>query len=268
MSRTVLCRKYQREMEGLATPPFPGPRGQRIFDTVSRQAWQAWIAHQTLLINERRLNMMDRTARAFLEEEMEKFFANESVAQADGYVPPAPPAPPATPASPTPPESPAPGAPVVKLGPVAHIGLAVKDCNKTAAFYTRMFGIEFAIDDYDMGEGMRFNIDGKPARARFRAAFGKSGAVSIELVEVLEGETPHTRFLQKHGEGMQHLCFYVENMEETVAALQAEGFRATLDYEFETTYEGKRSRIQETYLNTEEHLGGMTIQLLQVDALP
>ncbi len=256
MSRTVLCRKYQREMEGLATPPFPGPRGQRIFDTVSRQAWQEWIAHQTLLINERRLNMMDRTARAFLEEEMEKFFANESVAQADGYVPPVPAA------------SPAPRAPVVKLGPVAHIGLAVKDCNKTAAFYTRMFGIEFTIDDYAMGEGMRFNIDGKPARARFRAAFGKSGAVSIELVEVLEGETPHTRFLQKHGEGMQHLCFYVENMEETVAALQAEGFRATLDYEFETTYEGKRSRIQETYLNTEEHLGGMTIQLLQVDALP
>ena len=89
MSRNVFCRKYQREMEGLLQPPFPGPRGRRIYGSVSKQAWQEWMAHQTLLINERRLNMMDRGARAFLEEEMEKFFANESVAQADGYVPPA-----------------------------------------------------------------------------------------------------------------------------------------------------------------------------------
>jgi len=84
-----MCRKYQREMEGLAQPPFPGARGQMIFDSVSKQAWQEWLAHQTMLINERKLNMMDRTTRAFLEQEMEKFFANEEVAKADGYVPPA-----------------------------------------------------------------------------------------------------------------------------------------------------------------------------------
>lgn len=88
MSRTVNCRKYQREMEGLERPPFPGPRGQKIFEEVSKQAWQEWITHQTLLINERRLNMMDRTARAFLEEEMDKFLSNQDYAQADGYVPP------------------------------------------------------------------------------------------------------------------------------------------------------------------------------------
>ena len=90
MTRTVMCRKYQREMEGLAQPPFPGARGQKIFDSVSKQAWQEWLAHQTMLINERKLNMMDRTTRAFLEQEMEKFFANEEVARADGYVPPRP----------------------------------------------------------------------------------------------------------------------------------------------------------------------------------
>ena len=90
MTRTVMCRKYQREMEGLAQPPFPGARGQKIFDSVSKQAWQEWLAHQTMLINERRLNMLDRTTRAFLEEEMDKFFANEEVAKADGYVPPKP----------------------------------------------------------------------------------------------------------------------------------------------------------------------------------
>jgi Fe-S cluster biosynthesis and repair protein YggX len=88
MNRTVMCRKYQREMEGLAQPPFPGARGQRVFESVSKQAWQDWLAHQTMLINERRLNMMDRTSRAFLEEEMEKFFSNQEVAKAEGYVAP------------------------------------------------------------------------------------------------------------------------------------------------------------------------------------
>jgi len=88
MTRTVMCRKYQREMEGLAQPPFPGARGQRIFDSVSKQAWQEWLAHQTMLVNEKRLNLMDRTTRVFLEEEMEKFFSNQEVTRAEGYVPP------------------------------------------------------------------------------------------------------------------------------------------------------------------------------------
>ena len=88
MTRTVMCRKYQREMEGLAQPPFPGARGQRIFDSVSKQAWPEWLAHQTMLVNEKRLNLMDRTTRVFLEEEMEKFFSNQEVTRAEGYVPP------------------------------------------------------------------------------------------------------------------------------------------------------------------------------------
>ncbi len=88
MTRTVMCRKYQREREGLAQPPFPGARGQRIFDSVSKQAWQEWLAHQTMLVNEKRLNLMDRGTRVFLEEEMEKFFSNQEVNRPDGYVPP------------------------------------------------------------------------------------------------------------------------------------------------------------------------------------
>lgn len=88
MPRMVFCQKYQRELEGLDKPPFPGPRGQEIFEGVSKQAWQEWLAHQTMLINERRLNMMDHGSRAFLQEEMGKFLANQEVAQAEGYVPP------------------------------------------------------------------------------------------------------------------------------------------------------------------------------------
>src|SRR5262245_14987605 len=108
------------------------------------------------------------------------------------------------------------GEPVARLGPVAHIGLVVKDCDRTAELYSQLFGIEFAIDDYDMSKGKFFNVEGKPTRARFRAAFGQAGSVSIELVEVIEGETPHTRFLDRHGEGLQHLCFYVDDMQETM----------------------------------------------------
>ncbi len=88
MTRTVFCRKYQQEMEGLDAPPYPGPKGVDIYEHVSKQAWQEWLDHQTMLINEKRLNMMDMTARTYLTGQMEKFFSGEEVDGADGYVPP------------------------------------------------------------------------------------------------------------------------------------------------------------------------------------
>ena len=88
MPRTVFCKKYQREMEGLGAPPYPGAKGQEIFEHVSKQAWQEWQAHQTLLINERRLSLMDPETRKFLQAEMDKFLEGAEVAKADGYVPP------------------------------------------------------------------------------------------------------------------------------------------------------------------------------------
>lgn len=88
MARTVLCRKYQKELPGLDQPPFPGPKGEEIFNTISKQAWDDWMAHQTTLINEMRLNMMDMTARTYLSEQRDKFFAGEQVDQAEGYIPP------------------------------------------------------------------------------------------------------------------------------------------------------------------------------------
>jgi Fe-S cluster biosynthesis and repair protein YggX len=63
-----------REAEGLARPPYPGPLGKRIYDSVSKEAWQKWLGHQTMLINEYRLSPMEPKARTFLEQEMEKYF--------------------------------------------------------------------------------------------------------------------------------------------------------------------------------------------------
>jgi Fe-S cluster biosynthesis and repair protein YggX len=88
MPRTVFCRKLNKELPGLDLPPFPGPAGEDIFNNISKQAWDEWMAHQTTLINEMRLNMMDLTARTYLAEQREKFFAGEEVDQAEGYVPP------------------------------------------------------------------------------------------------------------------------------------------------------------------------------------
>jgi Fe-S cluster biosynthesis and repair protein YggX len=74
VSRTVQCVLLGREAEGLARPPYPGPLGKRVYDSVSREAWQKWLGHQTMLINEYRLSPMEPKARHFLEQEMEKFF--------------------------------------------------------------------------------------------------------------------------------------------------------------------------------------------------
>jgi Fe-S cluster biosynthesis and repair protein YggX len=88
MTRTVFCKKLQKELPGLDRPPFPGPKGQEIFENVSREAWNAWTEHQTMLINEKQLNMMDKDARKYLNTEMEKYFSGEEVEQAEGYIPP------------------------------------------------------------------------------------------------------------------------------------------------------------------------------------
>jgi Fe-S cluster biosynthesis and repair protein YggX len=69
--------KLGREAPGLDKPPYPGDLGQRIYDHVSREAWQGWMQHQTMLINEYRLSVVDPKSRQFLEQEMEKFFFGE-----------------------------------------------------------------------------------------------------------------------------------------------------------------------------------------------
>lgn len=88
MTRTVFCKKYQEELAGLAQPPFPGAKGQEIYEHVSQKAWAEWVNHQTMLINEKKLNMMDRQNRQYLMEQMDRFFEGKDVDQADGYIAP------------------------------------------------------------------------------------------------------------------------------------------------------------------------------------
>jgi Fe-S cluster biosynthesis and repair protein YggX len=87
MSSTVLCRKYNKELSALTAAPFPGPAGIDILENVSQQAWSEWIEHQTRLINEKHLNMIDLPARKYLTEQRNKFLSGEDFDKADGYVP-------------------------------------------------------------------------------------------------------------------------------------------------------------------------------------
>lgn len=88
MTRTVNCAKLHKEAEGLGQPPYPGELGKKIYDSISAEAWQLWLEHQTMLINEYRLSMLDPEARAYLKTEMEKFLFSNDSEKPSGYVPP------------------------------------------------------------------------------------------------------------------------------------------------------------------------------------
>ena len=88
MSRTVQCAYFNKEAEGLDFQLYPGELGKRIFDNISKEAWALWQSKQTMLINENKLNMMDPTARSFLEEKMEAFLFEGKEPDIEGYVPP------------------------------------------------------------------------------------------------------------------------------------------------------------------------------------
>ncbi|WP_297908402.1 oxidative damage protection protein [Thiomonas sp.] len=88
MSRMVNCIKLGHEAPGLDFAPYPGELGKRIFDSVSKEAWQAWLKHQTMLVNENRLNLADASARQYLARQMERYFFGEGAERPAGYVPP------------------------------------------------------------------------------------------------------------------------------------------------------------------------------------
>jgi Fe-S cluster biosynthesis and repair protein YggX len=88
MTRQVFCQYQQRDAEGLDFVPWPGELGRRVYENIGKQAWAAWLAHQTMLINENRLSPMNPEHRAMLEREMQKFLFGGDAEKPAGYVPP------------------------------------------------------------------------------------------------------------------------------------------------------------------------------------
>jgi Fe-S cluster biosynthesis and repair protein YggX len=86
----IQCVLLKREAPGLDRPPYPGELGKRIYENVSKEAWQRWVAHQVMLLNEYRLTPVEPKARKFLETEMEKFFFGSGSQAPDQFKPPTP----------------------------------------------------------------------------------------------------------------------------------------------------------------------------------
>lgn len=88
MTRIIDCVKLKKQAEGFENPPYPGELGKRIYTEISKEAWQQWLAHQTMLINEYRLSMLDPKAREFLAREMELFLFGDGSQKPAGYISP------------------------------------------------------------------------------------------------------------------------------------------------------------------------------------
>jgi Fe-S cluster biosynthesis and repair protein YggX len=86
--RRIYCVKFQREMYGLDEVPFDNPVGQKVFESVSKEAWKLWLEQMKMIMNEYRLNLGTREAQEFLMEQMDKYFFGEGAAFPPGYVPP------------------------------------------------------------------------------------------------------------------------------------------------------------------------------------
>ena len=118
--------------------------------------------------------------------------------------------------------------PKMRLGKLSHIGIVVRDLDKAVEYYGSVFGLgPFRTETYELKP---FIYRGKTANARVRAAIADSGSVFIELVQVLEGETPHTEFLREKGEGIQHVAFLVRDLDEKLNELAKSGVEPVMRY--------------------------------------
>ena len=84
----IFCKKYQQELDAMMLPPLPGEKGEELIQNYSQAAWNEWIKHQTMLVNEYRLNLSDIRARKYLAEQMEAHFFGDGADAASGFVPP------------------------------------------------------------------------------------------------------------------------------------------------------------------------------------
>ncbi len=88
MSRMIHCIKLGREAEGMDLPPMPGQLGKQLYQEVSKEAWAAWLKHQTMLINENRLNLADLRSRQYLGQQLQNYFFGSGADAIQGFVPP------------------------------------------------------------------------------------------------------------------------------------------------------------------------------------
>jgi len=84
----VFCVKLQKELAGLNEPPFDTELGKKIYDNVSRDAWNMWMEHCKMLLNEYRLNPARKEDQQVIVQHLEQYFFGEGSALPKEYVPP------------------------------------------------------------------------------------------------------------------------------------------------------------------------------------
>jgi Fe-S cluster biosynthesis and repair protein YggX len=87
MTNKVFCKKFKKDLPKMAIPPMPGPKGMELMSSVSQQAWDEWKSKQTMLINEKHLDLSSSDDRAYLAGQMEKFFNNDQTDEPTGFKP-------------------------------------------------------------------------------------------------------------------------------------------------------------------------------------
>ena len=143
----------------------------------------------------------------------------------------------------------------IKLPPVEQVGIVVRDMNKAIEFYSTVFGLgPFQEMEYSL-EGVLYR--GKPSGCRIKTATAQSGPIEIELIQVLEGETPHTEFLRDKGEGLHHLRFRVDDLDGKLAEYAEQGIEPVWQHSM------PELGVSWAYLNTDT-IGGTMIELIEI----
>ena len=143
----------------------------------------------------------------------------------------------------------------VKLPPVDQIGIVVKDMDKAIEYYQSIFGWgPFSVMETELNG---FTYRGKTGDCRLKLAMGNSGSMEIELIQVLEGETPHSEFLREKGEGIQHLRCCVDDLDSILAELAKDGIEPVFHHSF------PEMGVAFAYLNSDK-IGGVMLELLQI----
>ncbi len=86
MDRTVDCVKLGPNKEGLEKPPFKGELGEKVFNTISKEAWGMWLEHSKILINEYRLDLTSEHGQKIWFSELEKYFYGDGSDLPDEFV--------------------------------------------------------------------------------------------------------------------------------------------------------------------------------------
>jgi 4-hydroxyphenylpyruvate dioxygenase-like putative hemolysin len=143
----------------------------------------------------------------------------------------------------------------VKLSPVEQVGIVVEDIEKAVEYYGSTFGWgPFSISEVSL-EGCLYR--GKPTDVRLKMAMAQSGPIEIELIQVLEGESIHSEFLREKGEGLQHVRFTVDNLDDILAEWAKVGIEPVWQHSF------PEIGISWAYVNTDA-IGGVMAELIEI----